>query len=342
MANLLLHIGSGKAGSTSLQAWLRKQNPKLLGHGVHFLECLGNTNQTVLPCYAAESGRNLRIKQRLGIGRPEIPEFRERVERDLRAEVMRLAGQVDWFVASSENLFLDLGSRAEVRRLAGFLNAVFDEVKVVLFLRRQDRFAVSQYNDAVKRYFCYERDPFQYIEDSKFRDFVDYERKLRPWEYIFGREALIVRGDVDAVEEFSAIASLGDVAAASEMPRENVALAPEAMEILRRLNAVVGKEERLARIVARLHARLASCARGPGMLPAKAEAERFYANFESSNAQLASNYGRDGRPFFREAFDNYPDKADIERIREADIRRLLKRGGVRAALADAMIHGVVD
>jgi hypothetical protein len=99
--------------------------------------------------------------------REGIEEFRKRVEWNLCKELEERS-QNEVFVASSENLALDVTKSADINRLAGFLSGFFEKIYLVVFLKRQDRFAVSQYNDAIKRFGNSSQNAFAYIRKSKF------------------------------------------------------------------------------------------------------------------------------------------------------------------------------
>ncbi|MGI9308067.1 MAG: hypothetical protein ACR2P6_02320 [Gammaproteobacteria bacterium] len=123
-------------------------------------------------------------------------------------------------------------------RITKFLEG-FDEVRLIAYLRRQDDFAHSYYNSAIRNGRC----------ATSFDDFVsginlDYFDNLSAWERLFGEGSIIVRpydferfidGNIQA--DFLSILGLrldGDLELSAERPNEG--LSKPLVYLLRELN----------------------------------------------------------------------------------------------------------
>lgn len=145
MTQLLLHVGTSKAGSTALQDFLALNTPRLRDHGLTCCPALRGPNHTELA--VAFRRRPTRISRELGVG-TERQRLRllGRIDRRLR----RAAGGDTTWIASTEHLSSLLVRREEIEDLAGLLGRHFDRVRILLVLRRGDHWLPSAYVESVR------------------------------------------------------------------------------------------------------------------------------------------------------------------------------------------------
>lgn len=181
MSRLILHIGSHKTGSTSLQKALRQgQRHKTLGpwrylHAtprVDFnplIECSGNGPQMQAVMRWNFLDRRLQTVQERG---------------------------VDDCIISTEMLFW-VDNQADIQALADRLRQQFDEIRVVVYLRRQDHLALSHRKQVVMGRAAYQFYGAQVQALPVYRPhmmrYFDYGAKLAKWEQVFGHDNVIVR-----------------------------------------------------------------------------------------------------------------------------------------------------
>lgn len=309
----IVHIGTEKTGSTAIQATLARNRAHLAGRGFCYSSVAGAGSHVKLTAYAADDDVRDDIRRRLGIATPaDLAQFRERLATDLRAEITASPDSV--FVFSDEHFQSRLVSQQSVDRLAGLLTPLFDEIRIVVYLRRQDELAVSRHSTALKSGGV----PGALIDLAwAGTPFYDYRKLIGRWTEAFGAAALTVRrfetdrligGSV--VSDFLATTALPELAESKE--RANESLRPDYQAFLGEMNArlprfVAGKANPERGDFDRL---LADMGRGKGARPARDDARAFYAAFADSNEYIRARYFPGDAALFDDDFSRYPDVAD--------------------------------
>jgi len=182
MATLILHNGYNKTGTTALQNFLLANRAALLKRGILYPEYGISRQHAVHQEIAAHH-------MFAGHFCPKAPgHFRDGL--DTQTAVDKLMDEVrrsgaDTVVLSSEMMtFFDDVDAASFKTLL----EQFDEVKLVTYLRRQDRYAYSYYNSALRNGRC----------ATGFDEFFatinfDYHDNLSKWAGLFGEDNIIVR-----------------------------------------------------------------------------------------------------------------------------------------------------
>lgn len=293
---LFLHIGIGKTGTTSIQTFLEMNAPALANHGVVMPSSLGKRNHRRLAMYALNDDvvDNSRRAKRLTT--PEaVRLFREHALKDFRAEQARLrSGRA--VVMTSEQM-TRLRRPGEISRLKEFISlAGHDDIRVIVYLRRQDLYYVSEYSQEIKG----GKDiPFRPDGKVVNRDIYFYDRLLGYWSEVFGRSAIVARPfeksalrNGDAIDDFMSIVGIDDIDEFERPPPRNPSLDAYTIEFLRRLNPSVPRwvngGEDMARL--RLVQAIESVSDGPKLRMSHENAERFLSLFAESNAAVARDY----------------------------------------------------
>jgi hypothetical protein len=187
---LILHIGTAKTGTTSLQLWFARNRELLRGRGVLYPQVLGASDHRLLSVY--------------GIGYPSIdwqkvvssvdwaedyegftrvlPRlFDEELERNLGAETC---------VISSEHLHSRLPLRMMVERVHDFVAPRFESVEVWVHLRPQVDVAVSLVSTAARLGQRIEKEFFDSVgpEDPYF----NWHELVNRWAGVFGADRIRV------------------------------------------------------------------------------------------------------------------------------------------------------
>lgn len=311
MRRAVLHIGTEKTGSTSIQRCLAARRGTL--PGVRYALSPGIENHTGLAAYAQDDAVHDDLRQALGVASEDVAAYRRRLERDLAAEVDAHGASV--FLFSNEHCQSRLCRSGEVGRLACLLHRFFDEVRVVVYLRRQDRLAVSRHATTI-RYGATDRDVF--AQSDVPPDYWDYEALLDRWAGAFGEASLVVRlyeraslASGSVVADFARIA--GFSAPEGEDLRENRSLAPAALELLRLMNPhlpVLEPDGRPGEARGPLVDWLEAMFPGTGPRPARAEARAFLDRFAASNERVRRAWFSGRATLFDEDFDDYPETAE--------------------------------
>src|SRR5215510_12928739 len=144
---LILHIGLPKTGTTSIQETLAAHRTALLEKGVLYPNSAGESAHALIP--ASILGAKLNVNHFFPtIWNGMTPAARlELFRRELDREIRDRPAHVRRVLISAEHCSSFLKSKALIRDLATFLEPYFQDYKVVAYVRRQDLFAASVYNE---------------------------------------------------------------------------------------------------------------------------------------------------------------------------------------------------
>jgi len=297
--DLVVHIGSGKTGTTSIQRLLADNREVLARHGVLYPRSPGNERH-------GRFGLHLVANERM----PDEPlwrrvegdvtpaEFRARLVGDLRDEVA--AHGLPRLLLSDEALY---GAPDDVlERLRSFATAHADRLTLLCYLRRQDDHVASRYQQVVK--VGEVRRMVERVASMDLSSTYDYDRRLATWERIVEPDRFVVRrfepaGFVDGslAADFLAAADIdAPLDAFSRVRRQNESLDAESVEFLRILNlhrvheqgATVGQVNNR-----RLVRRLADALSGPTLTLPREQLEAFMTHWEPGNQRVRERYFAD-------------------------------------------------
>lgn len=286
---LTLHIGTGKTGTTSLQAFLRQNRPRLaeagwlyprsIGRHVHFGVWIRPPHEQDRLFSAGRPGT-----RRFGT----VEELRREVPRRLLAEVRRSG--LRRVLMSDEGLWQS--SDPSLERLRQFADAHASGVRLVCYLRRQDDHLVSRYQQVVKH--GETRTLPQWMAKVDLARTYDYDARLRRWLSSIEPEELVVRRferhrmlNNSLYDDFVAAAGLG-IPTDDLPPRRNESLDAEAVEFQRLLNiyrAECGDTDLPDRHA--LFQDLREIGNGPVLTLPEAELDQFMGRWAESNARVA-------------------------------------------------------
>jgi hypothetical protein len=302
MGEVVLHIGSGKTGTSTVQRFLADRRGDLLAEGVLYPEAYGGVRHTHLS-NAARPDRGLTSSLAWRRSRHTDPSaYREEHRARLAAELAR--HRPDRVLFSDEGLYA-LGGVA-LGNLRGMLDALgeyADARTVIVYLRRPEDHLVSRYQQSVKTG-CV--DTLVEFAARDHGNIYDYARRLDLWSGAMAPARLVVRPFEPA--SFVGGSLVGDFVDAAglrlDVPpeaggRRNESLDADAVELLRLLNvdAVEGGERSGAIDNRDVVDRLAALPRGPVLTLPEAALEEFARRWEASTAEVARRHG-DGRPLF--------------------------------------------
>ncbi len=334
----IIHIGTGKTGSTTIQALLAANRETIQAEGFAYPVTPGRRNHLKLAVYAADKRKAARMARTSRDG-DEVAALARRFAAELGQELDALPASVHTVIFSNEHLTNKVASPESAARLRDLLAPHFDEFRIVVYFRRQDEYAVSLYSTRLRGGSTHE-DMLGAMTAPTQAAQLDWAALLDRWGTAFGRAALTPRifardafVDGDLVADFRAACGLGALPLAGEDEVRNPSILPAAQEFIRRLNLAasrggaalpaaedemdddmdeaeqegghdVGKIPHLVRTI--LDARFA----GPGRRPSRADARAFTALFDASNERVRAEFFP-GRPrLFSDDFSRYPEVAD--------------------------------
>ncbi|MDO6963698.1 hypothetical protein [Rhizobium alvei] len=187
---LVLHIGTEKTGTTTIQKYLHQNSKALEAKGIFYAKCLGRPNNIDIAVY----GMDLKPTQPFFLHRDIHDEaghaqFKRRVEAELQAEVeaAREAG-CHTYVISNEHCHSRLLKQEEVARVHGLLSRLFDRIDVICYLRPQVDLAISLASTSARQ----ERvDATFFTRIGKGSLYYDFNALLERWANCFGEAAIV-------------------------------------------------------------------------------------------------------------------------------------------------------
>lgn len=297
LEQVYLHIGTHKTGSTALQWFFIKNQPLLAVNGYLY------------PGSILNGVAHHPLAWALMPDQPNYAQHKEPAESLWHKAVTEAeAKSCAKLIVSSE----DFWHLTDVTKLASLFAGV--DVRIVVYLRRQDQFVQSAYNMMVKWEWSRRTGTLEkYLEDVIQTRYLDYAARLQPWADAFGQANIIVRPYEKA--QFAG-SIFQDFCASIGIPWQddfvlpqqdvNPPLAPKALEFLRILNELPLQQEQHHNIVELLaqYSQLAKPGREHfaehGLLTVD-EQTRLMETFAGSNQVVARTYlGRPDGQLFHE------------------------------------------
>lgn len=329
---LFLHIGSHKTGTTALQRGLHHNRVLLRACGVTYV--------------ADSTAAHLHSFLGTMLHQDFLPHGFQLLNADGLSTRLAMA-ETDTVLASSEN-FSFFFQRTAIEELAQTLRPQFDTIRIVCYLRRQDRHAVSHHQEGAK--------PFRAVEGllwghtltalpapSDTHDlYLDYDRRLGLWADVFGDDAMIIRpydrktltnGDIFA--DFLAVVGLTDpgLQAAGDHNTSLGAAQSKAGHLMNGLN-IKGK------IAGAILARIPPDGR---LLPSAAEAMAFQSRYSASNHRLNQRFRVTAHPgLFDDDFSDYPDSPGSDWTEDGATSALLAALTQSSEVNPALVALTVD
>ena len=314
---IILHIGTEKTGTTTIQEFLHVNRDRLLSDGILVPlspNASGLLNHRKLAVYGCNDTK--RDDGRVKLGITSSSEFRAQFERDFVKEC--LESGCDTVVLSSEHCSSRLRSNEEIERVKTLLDQV-GQTTILLYLRPQEEMWKSWYSTSVSIASC---KPFSAPTRENRNKLLDYHALCCSWATAFGTDSLRVR--IFAKDEFVDQNLLRDFVSAAGLtlkwdgihlpPQRNTSINLKLLEFLRRFNVYLPHMSKrtkfhpdplqgdLIKILRRLSQRMP-----PDVL--SREQLEWTAEFSEGNANVARIFlGRDDGVLFRD--DNASVRVD--------------------------------
>lgn len=170
---LLLHIGTGKTGTSSIQKALKRMQHKNIVYPL--INDTGNQNIDTLFKSYSQAGRGIKSK----FDEAEFIQFKEKMKKQLSDSFE----EAENFIISSEYLF-DCKTDQVKNLFDYFRTHGFSEIKIVVYLRSPASYYLSAIQQRLKASYIY-------LSPNDFK--IKLIGNLKRWSNIFGFEHLIVR-----------------------------------------------------------------------------------------------------------------------------------------------------
>lgn len=217
---LYLHIGQQKTGSTTLQYFLQKNREQLAKKKILYPKAFGNLKHFRL------------LKNNTVLKKPNnkyVEEFRnELAEKKWKSVIL-----------SDENLFVCRLIKRAV--LIDLLKEFFDDIVIVVYLRRQDEHLVSNYQQQVKGEITLTLE--EYIEHIISRNYYNYFSVIKSWEKLLPDATFNLRPfgkliNNNITEDFCVQIGVKPSKYKHDLDRANKSKSALTIELLRKLNII--------------------------------------------------------------------------------------------------------
>lgn len=303
-----LHIGTGKTGTTTIQDFLAANRRSLSKQGILYPKSPGKRRHVRVSFFARNDKRVKAMNEwkRRGGGEPDT--FREEFRAAFLKEIDNSNAQTTILSDEALSALRD----EEIARLKELLDACFNQVHVIIYLRRQDDYIASRYQQDIKKGRTYTLDEYlrrlprgTYDYHAKCRRFARYFGKGQVLPRVFDRESFVggsllhdfasATGIPDSLVDLTIKNKQADGATDSDDPESerNRSLDARRTEFLRRMNFHFDEiEDPRARNRYRRAVTLALVRRsdGPVLAPDDSTLDKIMEQFADSNAAVAKEY----------------------------------------------------
>lgn len=148
---LILHIGTEKTGTSSIQEVLFHNRNLLNDRGFHFLQSAGTKNNRALTaCCLDEDHYDDFFEQNNIRSLEEKIRFKKNTIKNFKNEISRLNGNTHTVIISSEHFHSRTIRPDEINRVKSLFDPFFNDITIVCYLREQVQTCLSLYSTAVK------------------------------------------------------------------------------------------------------------------------------------------------------------------------------------------------
>lgn len=312
----VLHIGDQKAGSKTIQRLLVENEAAFRARGVARNHCFlhGDYHSGLRAVALTRTDSSQREMLEWGVGDDAAQAaLKRRLDADLAAEIAALPTSIHTVAFSHEGLLFT--DRAALERMREMLAPSFERFRIVAYIRRQDRAAVSRYSTQLRN--GLEKSPrlpalMRLRGRVKLRHF---DAPLAEWAAVFGEAAVrprvfdrgaFVSGDL--VDDFLTAAELGGPDGLIRPELRNESMNRPAQELLRQLHDHVPtvRDGGLNPDRKALAAMLSEVASGRGDTPSRLAAWLYYRRHARSNEEVRRRWFPERAQLFEGGFDDYP------------------------------------
>lgn len=188
--NLILHIGIEKTGSSSIQTFLFENKKVLEKAGYGYIHTVGRVdNREIAVAFMEDSKSDEYTRMHKIEGKEVRDAFCKRIEMQLAGKVKSLRNRgIHTCIISSEHLNSRLNNINEIKGLGTFLRGIFNDVRVVAYIRDQRKILPSHYSTRIK---SGETITFRMAFNEYLKSKLNfYDISFLSWDNIFGKEAL--------------------------------------------------------------------------------------------------------------------------------------------------------
>ncbi|QNJ21971.1 hypothetical protein SynMITS9220_00658 [Synechococcus sp. MIT S9220] len=195
-----LHIGLPKTGSSTIQTFLHSQRQEISKQSIEIPTCLGPYShyKLALMFYSTNHKADFLAKNNHLQTTEERLKFRALWEASLKEELESKPNQ-QWII-SSEFLQHCLQAEHEITSLAEMLRQYFNEINLLLYVRKPIRAAVSMMSTEVKM----GKHKFEIERPAYYRNLCNHQQTITIWQNAFRPDHFKIR-DYDSQQKYGTL-----------------------------------------------------------------------------------------------------------------------------------------
>jgi tetratricopeptide (TPR) repeat protein len=238
---------------------------------------------------------------------------------DFDKEMKSLPAHVRKVILSAERCSIYLATDAHLQRLRDILAPYFDQVQVIIYLRRQDAHATSRYSQLLRAGTL--RSPSLNNLEERYYEAYEYPALLDRWAHAFGRENIVPRifqrdalVEGDAVHDFLSVCGIDrNFAAARDTSNLNPSINVQGQALLLAIGRALERQsagsvsdshEKVWRTVVNLVSTLHA---GTGWRPSRAQAAAFMEHYAEGNEAIRQAWFPDRLALFDLDYSDLPE-----------------------------------
>ncbi len=314
---LIMHIGTTKTGSTSIQHRLVAQKRNLPAQGAYFAATPSDKGRHIMLATAFTSYNSMTDDAENTRWEGEAPTAKlSTYLAQFTAEMNALPAGIKRVILSAEQFSMYVRKPADIARLRDFLAPFFSKMTIVVYLRRQDSHFASVYSEFLRFGDVHEPDMTRL---RVFHHNYDYASFVGRWAAAFGEANVRPRifertagKSFDVVQDFFELCGL-DATLKGEGPAEdrNVSMNRAGQQLLIALGPLMqvqtGKRVSGGTAWNRICANITAIAPGRGWEPTRAQAAAFMQRYAASNEALRARWFPERERVFSDDMSALPE-----------------------------------
>lgn len=188
---LVVHIGTEKTGTSSIQEFLYNNQERLSEKGYYFSQIAGQRNNVKIPLACMRISRDDPFFRNNKVNTEEERKvFSKSVADEFSEEIRHLKG-IHTVIISSEHFHSLLVCQDEVEKFKETFCSHFDDVSIICYLREQVSVCVSHYSTVIKSGLSPELNEFV-SRCTPENPYYNYLELLNRWSFVFGKKNVVV------------------------------------------------------------------------------------------------------------------------------------------------------
>ncbi len=186
MKRLLIHIGTMKTGTSSIQECLISSIPAFKEQNIFYFAEMHHNNHSFSPLFKSRPEASYDWKKNYG-----TTDVKSKVQQ-LKRHWTDLWEEIEEGTAVVSSETMSFYGLPDIKRLHTFVSPLFDEIRIIIYFRDPGRYIPSMLQQDIKNgYTPSDKSFLEYYQGREIE--IKYKEQLSRWIKIFGQENVVVR-----------------------------------------------------------------------------------------------------------------------------------------------------